>query len=112
MEELAWLTFRGFPKVVPLEILRRYARYLKAVDVRLARARVSPASDRAKDARFAPYWQRYREALKNRDNVDAAALTRYRWLLEEFRLQLFAPELKTFEKVSEKRLDEIALRRP
>lgn len=112
MEELAWLTFRGFPKAVPLEILRRYARYLKAVGVRLARARVSPASDRAKDARFAPYWQRYREALKDRTHADAAALTRYRWLLEEFRIQLFAPELKTFEKVSEKRLDEIDFRRP
>ena len=111
LEEIAWLTFKGFPKSVPLATLRRYARYLKGIDVRLARAKVSPASDRAKDARFAPYWQRYREALKDRQNTDFAALARYRWLLEEFRLQLFAPELKTFEKVSEKRLDAIPLRR-
>ena len=111
LEELAWLTFRGFPKTVPLDVLRRYPRYLKAIDVRLARAKVSPASDRTKEARFAPYWQRYRDALKDRDNTDSAALARYRWLLEEFRLQLFAPELKTFEKVSDKRLDAIALRR-
>ena len=79
--------------------------------MRLARAQVSPASDRTKEARFAPYWQRYRDALKDRENTDPAALARYRWLLEEFRLQLFAPELKTFEKVSDKRLDAIALRR-
>lgn len=106
-EQLAWLCTRGTPRTVPLEILRRFPRYLKGIDIRLERARVSPTSDRTKEARFAPYWQRYREALQARDQYPPETLHRYRWLLEEFRLQTFAPELKTFETVSPKRLDEV-----
>ena len=109
--QLAWLTFKGFPKSVPIETLRRYSRYFKAIDVRLQRAKVSPSSDRAKEARFTPYWERYREALKDREHCDGAALIRYRWLLEEYRIQLFAPELKTHEPVSPQRLDAIRFER-
>ena len=111
LRQLAWLTFKGFPKSVPIETLRRYSRYFKAIDVRLQRAKVSPSSDRAKEARFTPYWERYREALKDRERCDGAALARYRWLLEEYRIQLFAPELKTHEPVSPQRLDAIRFER-
>ena len=111
LRQLAWLTFKGFPKSVPIETLRRYSRYFKAIDVRLQRAKVSPSSDRAKEARFTPYWERYREALKDREHCDGAALIRYRWLLEEYRIQLFAPELKTHEPVSPQRLDAIRFER-
>ena len=111
LRQLAWLTFKGFPKSVPIETLRRYSRYFKAIDVRLQRAKVSPSSDRAKEARFTPYWERYREALKDREHCDGAALVRYRWLLEEYRIQLFAPELKTHEPVSPQRLDAIRFER-
>jgi len=111
LTQFAWMTFEGFPQVVPRETLLRYPRYIKAIGIRLERAKNSPSSDRAKEARFAPYWERYRTALKNRANCDAAALVRYRWLLEEYRLQLFAPELKTHEPVSPQRLDAIQLER-
>ncbi len=111
LTQLAWMTFEGFPQVVPREVLLRYPRYVKAIGIRLERARNSPSSDRSKEARFAPYWERYREAVKNRANCDPKALERYRWLLEEYRLQLFAPELKTHEPVSPQRLDAIALER-
>ncbi len=107
LTQLAWMMFEGFPAIVPRDILMRYPRYIKAIEVRLERARNSPSSDRTKEARFAPYWQRYREALKDKDEYDPRALSRYRWLLEEYRLQIFAPELRTFEPVSPKRLDEI-----
>ena len=110
LTQFAWMTFEGFPQVVPRETLLRYPRYIKAIGIRLERAKNSPSSDRAKEARFAPYWERYREALKDRDNCDPAALVRYRWLLEEYRLQLFAPELKTHEPVSPQRLDAIVLK--
>lgn len=108
-EQLAFLTFTDFVLRVPAEILKRYPRYLKGIEVRLERAKLSPSSDRNKEARFAPYWLRYREAAVQAAKCDRAALTRYRWLLEELRLQIFAPELKTFESVSTKRLDEMEL---
>ena len=108
-EQIAFLTFTDFHLRVPLATLRRYSRYFKGIEIRLQRAKLSPSSDRAKEARFAPYWETYREAARNPKACNPAGLVRYRWLLEEFRLQTFAPELKTFEKVSPKILDDIEL---
>ena len=87
--------------------LRHFARYLKGMSVRIERARNSPAADRERQQRFAPYWQRYVEAAtgkaKGRFNPDK--LADYRWLLEEYRISLFAQELRTAEPASPKRLD-------
>lgn len=104
--QLAWLLFRGFPRVVPLTQLRHYARYLKGVAIRLERARTNPAGDREKEARLAPYWQRYQSAVTDKSGkYDAARLADYRWMVEEYRVSLFAQELHTPQPVSPKRLD-------
>ena len=107
--QLAWLVFPGFPANVPLVRLRHYARYLKGAAVRLERARNSPSSDLSKEERFAPFWERYRTAATGPDraNFDAAQLDAYRWLAEEYRISLFAQELRTAEPASPKRLDAI-----
>ena len=104
-EQLAWLLYPKFPRFVPLAILRHYRRYLKGAAIRLERARLSPAADLKKEALFAPYWQRYREAVKDQTRLSAAALTGFRWMLEEYRVSLFAQELHTPEPVSPKRLE-------
>lgn len=106
--QLAWLVYRGFPRLVPLAWMRHYARYMKGVSVRLDRARVNPSGDRSKESRFAPWWQRYREALSSPDRprMNAVALAEYRWMLEEYRISLFAPELKTAITVSPARLEQ------
>ena len=109
--QIAWLLFRGFPRTVPLATLRHYKRYLKGAQLRLERARISPSSDLKKEALFAPYWQRYREALNlqtskpSKPSFNTSALNAYRWMLEEYRVSLFAQELHTPEPVSPKRLD-------
>ena len=105
--QLAWLVFPGFVKAVPPSRLRNYARYLKGVRMRIERARSNPSGDRSKEARFAPYWERCRTALvTDRTTGSARALLdQYRWMVEEFRISVFAPELKTEVTVSEKRLD-------
>ena len=53
-----------------------------------------------------PLWRQYQEKLAacEKQGKDTARLTRYRWLLEEYRISLFAQELKTLEPVSPKRL--------
>jgi ATP-dependent helicase HrpA len=106
--QLAWLVFRGFPRLVPLAWTRHYARYMKGIAVRLDRARTNPAGDRSKEARFAPWWTRYREALASADRprMNSAALAEFRWMLEEYRVSLFAAELKTAVPVSPRRLEE------
>ena len=105
--QLSWLVFPGFVRAVPLSRLRHYARYLKGARVRIDRARNNPAGDRSKEARFAPYWERCRAALVAGKTTGAARtlLDQYRWMVEEFRISVFAPELRTAVTVSEKRLD-------
>ena len=54
---------------------------------------------------LSPYWERYRAALSKRDQCDHAALDEFRWMIEEYRVSLFAQELRTPQPVSPKRLD-------
>ena len=75
--------------------------------MRLERLPLNLPGDARKRAEFAPYWQRY-EAFAAQDSQpthDRAALRDYRWLLEEFRISLFAQELRTSCPASAKRLD-------
>ena len=104
--QVAWLLFPGFLRTVPLATLRHYKRYLKGAQIRLERARLSPASDLRKDALFAPYWQQYRELLKTAPS--SRLIQDFRWMLEEYRVSLFAQELHTPVPVSPKRLDALA----
>ena len=105
--QLAWLVFPGFLKAVPPERLKHYDRYLRGVRVRIDRARSNPSGDRAKESRVAPYWERYREAIlgKGPKVANRDALAEYRWMVEEFRVSVFAPEVRAAIPVSEKRLD-------
>ena len=105
--QIAWLIFRGFPRTVPLSTLRHYRRYLRGAQIRLERARLSPAADLRKEEAFSSYWTRYLEVAKpeNAAKFSAAALAEFRWMLEEYRVSLFAQELHTPEPVSPKRLD-------
>ena len=102
--QLAWLLFRGFPRTVPLTTLRHYRRYLKGAQIRLERARLSSAADLKKEALFASYWEQYREALQTSQTAKHQTLQTYRWMLEEYRVSLFAQELHTPEPISPKRL--------
>ena len=105
--QLAWLVFPGFLKAVPPERLKRYDRYLRGVRVRIDRARSNPSGDRTKESRVSPYWERYREATlgKGTKIANRDALAEYRWMVEEFRVSVFAPEVRAAIPVSEKRLD-------
>jgi ATP-dependent helicase HrpA len=76
-------------------------RYLRAVLVRNERAGVSPAKDTEKAKQLAPFrdWEK---------RVPTAQREAFRWLLEEFRVSLFAQELGTAQPVSAKRLQDLA----
>ncbi len=72
-------------------------RYLRAVQIRAERASVSPAKDTEKARQLAPFtgWET-RVAAPQRDA--------FRWMLEEFRVSLFAQELGTAQPASAQRL--------
>ncbi len=95
--------------VTPDERLDHLARYLRAIHVRLQRLAHDPQKDAQKAAQVTPFWQRY---LAQRAELHAQGrpLTRIDelgWLIEELRVQTFAPELKTAVPISTKRLQEI-----
>ncbi|MBL9115412.1 MAG: ATP-dependent RNA helicase HrpA [Verrucomicrobiaceae bacterium] len=73
-------------------------RYLKAMQIRAERASFNPGKDKDKAAQLADYayWKDY---VAEKDHET------FRWLLEEFRVSLFAPELGTAQPVSIKRLE-------
>jgi ATP-dependent helicase HrpA len=91
-----------------IDRLGHLPRYLEALAVRAERAVQGPEKDRAKAEQVAPFVQaleRVRKGLKASDPPEKAeAIEELRWLVEEFKVALFAPELKTAVPVSAKRL--------
>jgi len=82
-----------FLKVTPYEQLMHFPRYLKGMLLRSERWRREPARDAERALRFAPYGP----FVARRGPV--------RWLLEEFRVSVFAQDLGTAVPVSAERLD-------
>ncbi|WP_404424885.1 ATP-dependent RNA helicase HrpA [Nibricoccus sp. IMCC34717] len=89
-----------FLRDIPLERLRLFPRYLRAVKARADRWKQSPAKDTERAALLAPY-ARAAEVLAARGDFEHP----FRWLVEEFRVSLFAQELGTLEPVSKAKLD-------
>jgi ATP-dependent helicase HrpA len=97
------LVYEGF--LIDLEPgrLEHYPRYLKAMEERLRQFDQDPVRDAKRFALVKPWWGRYRAALEAGCVYDEQ-MDAFRWMLEEFRVSLFAQRLGTAEKVSEKRL--------
>jgi ATP-dependent helicase HrpA len=55
-------------------------------------------------SRVMPWWLRYLKILDADGAVYNTTLDEYRWMVEEYRVSLFAQSLGTAVKVSEKRL--------
>jgi ATP-dependent helicase HrpA len=106
--QLDQLVHAGFVASVPQRWLESYPRYLRGMTLRLEKLRLDPGRDRQRLQRVAPHWRSLLEKLADANTRGALdpALERYRWLLEEFRISVFAQELGTAVPVSEKRLAE------
>ena len=87
------------------ERLRHYPRYLKALEERLLQLQQDPLRDTARMQQVEPWWTRYLQALEKGQPYDER-LDAFRWLIEEYRVSVFAQKLRTAVKVSDKRLDD------
>jgi ATP-dependent helicase HrpA len=104
-EEVAWLLRPRFAWKAGFARMRGHDRYLRGIRSRLGRLSSLPlVKDLEKMERVRQYWQPWFIAWTARP--EDPALWDYGWLLEEFRLSLFAPDVPTEMKVSEKRLAE------
>ncbi len=106
-QQLAFLMFPGFITTLPWSQLEQYPRYLEAVAQRLEKLRGNLARDKQLTQQLQSLQQGLVEQLGNDPAAQAtagASLMNYRWMLEEFRVSLFAQSLGTQTPVSEKRL--------
>jgi ATP-dependent helicase HrpA len=104
--QLSWLVPAGFLLVTPWEQLREFPRYLQAIEQRLEKAARDPKRDAQLAAEVAPLESRYREQVKAERGQRPPGEDAFRWLLEEFRVSLFAQQLRTRVPVSARRLAE------
>jgi ATP-dependent helicase HrpA len=117
-EELEALVPKNFLDVYPLQRLNHIPRYLEALRMRLSRGKVDYEKDRKKVDQLRPFVEALRrmeqDDLVERGRIKQKApeasperkkrIDEYRWMVEEFKVSLFAPELRTAFPISPKRL--------
>ena len=106
-EQLQRLVPKRFLIDTPWPALQHFARYLKAIVLRLDKLRADPARDTQRMAEVRAQDQRFARLLAERKGQQDARLQDLRWLLEELRVSLFAQELRTPQPVSVKRLEKV-----
>jgi ATP-dependent helicase HrpA len=110
-DQLIFLLPRHFLLGTPYTDLENFPRYLTGMRTRLQKLFSGGASilDRDLDAMaaVAGWWNRYlaRKEQHGQLNIDDPELTRFRWMLEEFRIARFAQELGTVIPISDRRLE-------
>jgi ATP-dependent helicase HrpA len=99
-QDVARLVPPNLLTATPHSQLQHLPRYLKAILVRAERAANHPAKDADKAELIADFtgWER---------EVSDANREAFRWLLEEYRVSVFAQELGTAQPVSVKRLESL-----
>lgn len=104
-QQLQRLVPKRFLTATPYTQLQHFARYLKAITLRLEKWRADPARDTTRLAELRPQEQRYWRLVAERKGAVDARMQEFRWLLEELRVSFFAQELRTPQPVSIKRLE-------
>lgn len=83
-------------------------RWLQSFIVRLERFYANPAKDRQKASLLQPYLRKLCELKEKKEQLSTeglAQLDHYQLLVNEYRIALFSPEIKTSEPVSSQKLD-------
>ena len=103
--------------LVPVHFLSLYdrrqldhiGRYVRALAIRADRGAIDPDKDRRKAEQGAPYEHRLARLIQSL-GPDASlekhqAVEDFFWMIEEFKISIFAQEIKTDGPISAKRLD-------
>ena len=105
--QLGNLIYPGFVRETPTEWLKEYPRYLKAIEQRFEKIGAQLQRDRVWSGELAGYWEQYQARLNKhqQEGKRDPELALYRWMLEEYRVSLWAQQLGTKMAVSDKRLN-------
>ena len=106
--ELQQLLPPNFLAVVPYTQIPQFPRYLKALLMRLERAALNPVKDQERARQLAPFLDALQKHLASPPSTPEGRqrLDEYRWMVEEFKVSLFAQELGTAYPVSAQRLEQ------
>ena len=108
--QLAYLVFPGFIRHTPELAFDRLPIYFRGIKIRIERASYAPDKDIGKLKEI--YALMDAQELGFETNWDAPEqaqnFQKFRWLLEEYRLSVFAQEIRTIEKVSANQLLNLA----
>ena len=103
-EQRAWLLRAGFGWKSGYERVRRYQRFFFGMEERIHRLGTQPLlKDEEKQDQFLPLWDEWFALWQERP--EAAWLWEIGWMLEEWRLSLFAPGVPHVGKVSGRRIE-------
>ena len=103
-------------RLVPETFVRLYdenrlsclIRYLEAIAVRAERGLLNLEKDRTKTAQIAPFERQLNDMLRDLETGGSRqrreAIEIFFWMLEEFRISIFAPEIKPNQPISSKKL--------
>jgi ATP-dependent helicase HrpA len=95
-----------FLSQVPYEQLNHLHRYLKTIRLRAERAKTDPRKDAQKVELIAVYQTQFDELAASDSSPERKILVgELRWMLEEYRVSVFAQELGTAQPISPKRMD-------
>lgn len=107
-QQLSFLLHPGFLLDTPTEWLERLPAYLTAIQKRLDRAGGRFEHDRQARRELHAYWDELTRLWPNAPfSAIRPEVLELRWLLEEYRISLFAQELGTYKKVSSKRINQL-----
>jgi ATP-dependent helicase HrpA len=103
------LIHKGFFSATPWPQLTHLPRYIKAMQMRLAKYPANAERDGKHAASIAQLWGRFEMRLDQQKKAGLVdpRLLEFRWQIEELRVSLYAQELKTPYPVSYKRLDKL-----
>jgi ATP-dependent helicase HrpA len=107
-EELTGLIPARFLDHVEYDRLPHLQRYLKALLIRSERAALNPVKDQERQRQLLPYQEALKQLQSEKSHSPARLrqIESFRWMIEEFKVSVFAQELGTAIPVSAKRLDQ------
>ncbi len=108
-DELTDLVPENFITIYKDERLAHLPRYIKALEIRAQRGVFALEKDKIKWEEVKIHKKRFKELSHEIDSLSTrekqAAIEDFFWLTEEFKVSVFAQELKTAVKISSKRLE-------
>ncbi|RRD01348.1 ATP-dependent RNA helicase HrpA [Amphritea balenae] len=105
-QQLTQIIRQGFMVELPVAQLQELPRYLNGIQVRLEKYQRELPRQRMLSEQLQQFWSKYQKQAEqdSKHHRYNPALEEFRWLLEEYRVSLFAQQLGTKMTVSEKRL--------